>query len=410
MSILRVANVQFNASGTRRIDYDATNDDGIIKISADAIKLPVGDTASRPNSQAGMIRYNSDTGYVEFGSASAWTAVASNGAYDVANAAFNMANVAYNAQNVDYTLSNTAFSVANAAFGKANVALTGVVPVANGGTGLSSLASASIPYGNGTGAFSSSANLSFDGTYFWAGNIRINGYDSDINQIFQRNYGANLGLTANGGNIIFGQTSSEKMRLTPSGRLGIQQTNPQQMLHVGTGSNAQGLIGDVYFYDDGQCHIHSTNSKSLYLNSQPTAVLRLNEESAGHITMALGGGNVVIGTTSTGAGKLAVGGTVGLVGTVGTYSLDVTGAATSIANGGTVGFRDASGLLIVNSYTTGWVTMWLCGGGTVVNVGQVSGTVGSFAYTPGNAGYTWTNNSGSTQTIGFFFVRTRSTA
>jgi hypothetical protein len=75
MSILRVANVQFNASGTRRIDYDATNDDGIIKISADAIKLPVGDTASRPNSQAGMIRYNSDLGLFEGANSTAWGSI-----------------------------------------------------------------------------------------------------------------------------------------------------------------------------------------------------------------------------------------------------------------------------------------------------------------------------------------------
>ena len=120
MSILRVANVQFNASGTRRIDYDSVADDGIIKVSAAAVKLPVGDNASRPASQAGMIRYNSDTGYMEFGGSTNWVAVASNVAFDIANAAYTMANVAYNAQNVDYTLSNTAFGVANAAFAAIN--------------------------------------------------------------------------------------------------------------------------------------------------------------------------------------------------------------------------------------------------------------------------------------------------
>jgi hypothetical protein len=38
------------------------------------------------------------------------------------------------------------------------------LPVANGGTGLTSLTAGYIPYGNGTGALSSSANLYFDGT------------------------------------------------------------------------------------------------------------------------------------------------------------------------------------------------------------------------------------------------------
>jgi hypothetical protein len=40
----------------------------------------------------------------------------------------------------------------------------GVLPVANGGTGLSSLTANQIPYGNGTGSFQSSDALTFDGT------------------------------------------------------------------------------------------------------------------------------------------------------------------------------------------------------------------------------------------------------
>lgn len=40
----------------------------------------------------------------------------------------------------------------------------GTLPVANGGTGLASLANGRIPYGNGTSALQNSANLTFDGT------------------------------------------------------------------------------------------------------------------------------------------------------------------------------------------------------------------------------------------------------
>ena len=47
----------------------------------------------------------------------------------------------------------------------------GVLPVANGGTGLSSLTSGYIPYGNGTGAYSSSSNWTFDGS-----NAKESGY------------------------------------------------------------------------------------------------------------------------------------------------------------------------------------------------------------------------------------------
>lgn len=42
--------------------------------------------------------------------------------------------------------------------------ITGTLAVGNGGTGLTTLPADRIPYGNGTSAFQSSANLSFDGT------------------------------------------------------------------------------------------------------------------------------------------------------------------------------------------------------------------------------------------------------
>ena len=45
----------------------------------------------------------------------------------------------------------------------------GTLPVANGGTGLTSLTAGYIPFGNGTNAFSSSSNLYFDGTNLCVG-------------------------------------------------------------------------------------------------------------------------------------------------------------------------------------------------------------------------------------------------
>jgi hypothetical protein len=46
--------------------------------------------------------------------------------------------------------------------------VTGTVAVANGGTGLTSLSASRIPYGNGTLAYQSSANLTYDGSVFTA--------------------------------------------------------------------------------------------------------------------------------------------------------------------------------------------------------------------------------------------------
>jgi len=44
------------------------------------------------------------------------------------------------------------------------ITVAGTLNVANGGTGLTTLTANRIPYGNGTSAFQSSANLTFDGS------------------------------------------------------------------------------------------------------------------------------------------------------------------------------------------------------------------------------------------------------
>ena len=49
------------------------------------------------------------------------------------------------------------------------VTLAGTLNVANGGTGLTSLTTNYIPYGNGTSAFNSSANFAYNGTYLRVG-------------------------------------------------------------------------------------------------------------------------------------------------------------------------------------------------------------------------------------------------
>jgi len=100
-------------------------------------------------------------------------------------------------------------------------------------------------------------------------------------------------------------------------------------------------------------------------------------------------------------------GNVSITQAAGKYTIDISGGATSIANNGTVDFPTASGMLVVNNWTNGGVTLWLCGGGSTIDVASVMGTVGSFAYNGGINGYRWTNNYGSTATVGFFFVRTR---
>jgi hypothetical protein len=75
-----------------------------------------------------------------------------------------------------------------------------------------------------------------------------------------------------------------------------------------------------------------------------------------------------------------------------------------------VDFANASGMLVVNNHISGAVSIYLCGGGNVTLVSSVVAQVGTLAYNSAIGGYTWTNNSGISATIGFFFVRTRQTA
>jgi hypothetical protein len=103
-------------------------------------------------------------------------------------------------------------------------------------------------------------------------------------------------------------------------------------------------------------------------------------------------------------------GNVSITQTPGKYTIDVTGGATSIANNGTVDFPNSSGMLVVTSTNTGGITIYLFGGGSTAAIGSVIGAVGTTSYNAGVTGYRWTNNTGSTGTFGFFYIRTRTVA
>jgi len=71
------------------------------------------------------------------------------------------------------------------------ITVAGTLNVANGGTGLTSLTANRIPYGNGTSAFQSSANLSFDGN---ALSVSSTGGATQLNLTDST---SNIGLNAN---------------------------------------------------------------------------------------------------------------------------------------------------------------------------------------------------------------------
>lgn len=65
----------------------------------------------------------------------------------------------------------SAVNLANATNLPLATAVSGILGVVNGGSGLGSLTTSYIPYGNGTGAYSSSAALTYNGTVFKVGSI-----------------------------------------------------------------------------------------------------------------------------------------------------------------------------------------------------------------------------------------------
>lgn len=108
------------------------------------------------------------------------------------------------------------------------ITLAGTLNVANGGTGLTSLTANRIPYGNGTSAFQSSANLTFNGTTLVVSDIT----DSSLTAGRVTFAGASGNLT-DSANFTWDNTNS---------RLGIGTASPSQALQVTTGGDTAALI------------------------------------------------------------------------------------------------------------------------------------------------------------------------
>jgi hypothetical protein len=183
----------------------------------------------------------------------------------------------------------------------------------------------------------------------------------------------------------------ERIRINSAGNVGIGVTLPGARLDVaGTIRSSSGADALTLTQDGTNGSL--INTKGNFLFFTPAAA------------------NYVWHVDGVQKLRLGPGGDLAFTQTPGVYTTDVTGGATSIANNGTVDFSNASGMLVVNSYPSGAVTIYLCGGGSTDVVSSRGVQVGTFAFNVGIGGYTWTNNSGSTATFGFFFLRTRPTA
>ena len=195
------------------------------------------------------------------------------------------------------------------------------------------------------------------------------------------------------------------LNIDASQNVGIGTTSPSNALQI-TRSSGETVVGITNTATGsswlqmtpsslGAAYIHNTSNVPTVFTTNSTERMRISS-----------GGDVSMGTSAV-AGRLTVQGAYAQTGSPGltNYTIDTTPTATAVANGASVDFTLLSGMLIVNSWNSGGVTIWLMGGGSTSAVSSVIGTVGTMSYV--FPFYRWTNNTGSAATFGFFCVRTR---
>jgi len=171
--------------------------------------------------------------------------------------------------------------------------LLGTLPVANGGTGLTSLTANYIPYGNGTSAFSSSSALTFNGTSLGIG---TSAYTYTI-QAQNGAAGASVGATNSGGgsiNMAIASNATSNASITYTNQLTLSGGPvfiPSNGLSIGNTTDP----GAGNLLVNGSQFIGTTsaiNSGKLTVNGKVTASLYSNVNAA--VNVATGAGAVTI--------------------------------------------------------------------------------------------------------------------
>jgi hypothetical protein len=206
------------------------------------------------------------------------------------------------------------------------------------------------------------------------------GYTGD-GVVFADTTPANTLVTTTGGNVGIGTT-------TPAAKLTVNGDTIAPNFYFGASSAAAGTIGATSSGGGANIQLYGSTSSLA---------------------------NTIIFATSTGEQSRLndAGLTARQIYSYGTNyntqsNYDVAPTAVTLAHTGFIDSGNFSGMFLLNNYSSGGVSIWLCGGGNVSQVSSVSGGAGmSVTFNAGISGYTIQNLTGSTVTLGIFKVRTR---
>jgi len=165
--------------------------------------------------------------------------------------------------------------------------VTGILGVANGGTGLSSLTANYIPYGNGTSAYQSSSTFTFNGTTFVApaASLSISALTSSNTSNFQI-----------GGTLSFSDTGIVSN--------GVGTTNSYLQAVLQNKSNGTAASTEFIVYNDSGTA--TTNFATAGINSSGyTGTGSIN--AAGYAYFLSGSTDLVLGTIGSNAIHLVIG-------------------------------------------------------------------------------------------------------